>query len=125
MIIDEWNETYEAIQKEIRENPDNDSLKLIYDDEISLEEPPEIQIQESDQVNINDIVDNLVGDVEGERDDQIHNSDYKEVVQETNPIRNPEELRNHKSEKTRHHSHRHSHRQIIPSCRAPNNSSNL
>src|SRR6266498_4346580 len=81
VIIDEWNKTYEAIQKEMRENPDDDSLKLICDDEISLEEPSEVQIQESDQVNINDIVDNLVGDVEGERDDQIHDSDYEEIVQ--------------------------------------------
>ncbi len=80
MIIDEWNETYEAIQKEMRENPDDDNLKLIYDDEISLEEPSKIQIQESDQININNIVDNLVGDVEGERDNQIHNSNYKKVV---------------------------------------------
>ncbi len=48
VIIDEWNETYEAIQKEIKENPDDDSLKLIYDGEISLEKSPEIQIQESD-----------------------------------------------------------------------------
>ena len=110
MIIDEWNETYEAIQKEIRENPDNDSLKLIYDDEISLEEPPEIQIQESDQVNINDIVDNLVGDVEGERDDQIHDSDYEEIVQETNLIRNSEELRSYKLKGIRHYSYRYSYR---------------
>jgi len=80
VIIDEWNETYEAIQKEMRENPDDDNLKLIYDDEISLEEPSKIQIQESDQININNIVDNLVGDVEGERDNQIHNSNYKKVV---------------------------------------------
>jgi len=80
VIIDEWNKTYEAIQKEMRENPDNDSLKLICDNEISLEEPSKIQIQESDQVNINDIVNNLVGDVEGERDNQIYNFNYKEVV---------------------------------------------
>ena len=64
----------------MRENPDDDSLKLIYDNEISLEESLEVQIQESDQVNINDIVDNLVGDVEGERDNQIYDSNYKEVV---------------------------------------------
>ena len=38
VIIDEWNKTYEAIQKEMRENLDDDSLKLIYNDEISLEE---------------------------------------------------------------------------------------
>jgi len=43
VIIDEWNETYEVIQKEMRENPD-DSLKLICDDEISLEKPLEVQI---------------------------------------------------------------------------------
>ena len=53
----------------MRENLDDDSLKLICDDEISLEEPSKIQIQESDQININNIVDNLVGDVEAERDD--------------------------------------------------------
>ncbi len=44
VIIDEWNETYEVIQKEMRENPDDDSLKLICDDEISLEKPLEVQI---------------------------------------------------------------------------------
>ncbi len=44
VIIDEWNKTYEAIQKEIKENPNNNSLKLIYDDEISLEEFLKIQI---------------------------------------------------------------------------------
>jgi len=48
VIIDEWNKTYEAIQKEMRENPDDDSLKLICDDEISLKESLEVQIQESD-----------------------------------------------------------------------------
>ncbi len=80
VIIDEWNKTYEAIQKEMRENPDDDSLKLICDDEISLKESLEVQIQESDQVNINDIVNNLVGDVKGERDDQIYDFDYKKVV---------------------------------------------
>jgi len=44
VIIDEWNKTYEAIQKEMRENPDDDSLKLICDNEISLEEFSEVQI---------------------------------------------------------------------------------
>ncbi len=43
VIIDKWNETYEAIQKEIKENPDNNSLKLICDNEISLEESLKIQ----------------------------------------------------------------------------------
>ncbi len=55
-------------------------------------------------------MDNLVDDIKGERDDQIHDFDYKKIVQETNPIRNPEELRSYKPEGTRHHSHRHSHR---------------
>ncbi len=55
-------------------------------------------------------MDNLVDNVEGERDDQIYNSNYKKVVQETNLIRNPKELRNYKLEKTRHYSHRYSHR---------------
>ncbi len=44
VVIDEWNETYEAIQKEIKENLDNDSLKFICDDEISLEESSKVQI---------------------------------------------------------------------------------
>ncbi len=35
---------YEVIQKEIKENLDDDSLKLICDNEISLEESSEIQI---------------------------------------------------------------------------------
>src|SRR6266536_4404611 len=48
VIIDEWNETYEAIQKEMRENLDDDSLKFICDDEISLKKSLEVQIQESD-----------------------------------------------------------------------------
>jgi len=65
VIINKWNKTYEAIQTEIKENPDNDNLKLICDNEISLKKPPKIQIQESDQVNINDIVNNLVDDVKG------------------------------------------------------------
>ena len=68
VIINEWNKTYEVIQNEIRENSDDDSLKLIYGDEISLKKPTEVQIQEPDQININDIVNNLVGDIEGERD---------------------------------------------------------
>src|SRR6266536_6237939 len=44
VIIDEWNKTYEAIQKEMRENSDDDSLKFICDDEISLKESLEVQI---------------------------------------------------------------------------------
>ena len=80
VIIDEWNKTYEAIQKEIRENPDDNNLKLICDNEISLKESSKIQIQEFNQININDIVDNLVGDVKRERDNQIYNFNYKEVV---------------------------------------------
>src|SRR6266536_6183535 len=47
VIIDEWNETYEAIQKEMRENPDDNNLTFICNDEISLEEPSKIQIQKS------------------------------------------------------------------------------
>ncbi len=80
VIINEWNKTYEAIQKEIKENPDNDNLKLIYDNEINLKESLEIQIQKSDQININNILDNLVGDVKGERDNQIYNFNYKKVI---------------------------------------------
>ena len=77
MIIDEWNKTYEVIQKKIKEKLDDDSLKLICDNESSLEKPLKVQIQEFDQVNINDIVDNLVGNIKGERDNQIYNSNYK------------------------------------------------
>ncbi len=55
-------------------------------------------------------MDNLIGDVEGEKDNQIYDSDYKKIVQETNLIRNPEELRSYKLKKIRYYSHRYFYR---------------
>ena len=66
-------------------------------------------------------MDNLIGDVEGEKDNQIYDSDYKKIVQETNLIRNPEELRSYKSEEIYYYSYRYSYCQIIFSWKVKEN----
>jgi len=95
VVIEEWNTTYEEIQEEMRDNPDNDTLGNLVGreaDNISdPETPPQSEIARiPDQTNIQETVCRRVDDVAGEKEDQsgrarnpdqtnIHETIYKRV----------------------------------------------
>jgi Reverse transcriptase (RNA-dependent DNA polymerase)/Integrase core domain len=86
VVIEEWNTTYEEIQEEMRDNPDHDTLGNLVGKEAGNdsdpETPPQSEIARNpDHIDINKVIDELTGDVEGERDDQLSDDNYEEEEQ--------------------------------------------
>jgi hypothetical protein len=89
VVIEEWNTTYEKIQEEMRDNPDHDTLGNLVGREAgngsSPETPPQSEIARNpDHIDINKVIDKLVGDVEGEKDDQLSDDNYEEETSDVN-----------------------------------------
>ena len=86
VVIEEWNTTYEEIQEEMRDNPDHDTLGNLVGKEAGSdsdpETPPQSEIARNpDHIDINKVIDELTGDVEGEKDDQLSDDNYEEEEQ--------------------------------------------
>ena len=83
VVIEEWNTIYQEIQEGMRDNPDHDTLGNLVGKEAGSdsdpETPPQSEIARNpDHIDINKVVDKLVGDVEGEEDDQLGDDNYEE-----------------------------------------------
>ena len=90
VVIEEWNTTYQEIQKEMRNNPDHDTLGNLIGKEAGAgdpQTPPQDEVAiPPEPVDISKLDDKLSGDVEGEEgdndeDDELNDDNYEGVEQ--------------------------------------------